>query len=139
LSKLVYIMSNTKDEALQAAVAKTIIDASGKMAAATARKEDGSVGEVKFSIQVENAYMGTQPPFKPTDEPVIITIEDPDHDQLIQTKQNEIELLQTQINKQKEDMNSLKQNTSSLPINEDTGLPYIISYEGVNSYDDEDR
>ncbi len=138
LSKLLYIMANTEDTALAAAVAKTIIDASGKAALANAKKDEGQVGQVKFSIQVENAYMGPNPPIKPKEDPVIITIED---DQVKNEKDKSIQELNTikeEVLLQKEKLNSVKQTTSSLPVNPDTGLPYTISYEGVNAYEDDD-
>ena len=138
LSKLLYIMSNTEDSALAAAVAKTIIDASGKAALANAKKDDGQVGQVKFSIQVENAYMGTNQPLKPKEDPVIITIEDEEAEREKQSSLQELNAIKEQVTSQKEKLNSIKQTTSSLPVNPDTGLPYTISYEGVNSYEDDD-
>lgn len=136
LSKLMFIMSNTKDEALAAAAAKTIIDASGKASAAIAKKDDGQVNQVKFSIQVENAYMGTTPTIKDAQEPVIITIEDQEAERIKQETQLELEKVKSSVSSEKEKLNSLKQKTSSLPVNPDTGLPYTISYEGVDSYED---
>jgi hypothetical protein len=138
LSKLLFIMANTEDNALAAAVAKTIIDASGKAVAANAKKDDGSVGQVKFSIQVENAYMGTEPTIKPKEEPVVITIEDEEVNNQKQLVQDEINNLNEQVKEQKDKLNSLKQSNSSLPVNPDTGMPYTFSYESVNAYEDED-
>jgi hypothetical protein len=136
LSKLMFIMSTTKDEALAAAAAKTIIDASGKAVAMNAKKDDGQVGQVKFSIQVENAYMGTESPFKPKEDPVIITIDDEEAIRAKKDSVQELDAIKSTIKEEKEKLNGFKQATSNLPVNPDTGLPYIISYEGVNSYED---
>jgi hypothetical protein len=136
LSKLMYIMSTTKDEALAAAAAKTIIDASGKAVAMNAKKDEGQVGQVRFSIQVENAYMGTEPPLKAKEDPVIITIDDQQAEQAKVEINKELETVRSTINEEQEKLNSLKQANTNLPVNPDTGLPYVISYEGVNSYDD---
>jgi len=136
LSKLMFIMSTTKDEALAAAAAKTIIDASGKAVAANAKKDEGQVGQVKFSIQVENAYMGTEPPIKPKEDPVIITIDDDEINKAKEETTKELESIKSTIKEEREKLNSVKQATSNLPVNPDTGLPYTISYEGVNSYED---
>lgn len=137
LSKLMYIMSTTKDEALAAAAAKTIIDASGKAVAANAKKDEGQVGQVKFSIQVENAYMGTEPPIKPKEDPVIITIDDQQTEEAkLQVKQ-ELDTIKANVKVEEEKLNAAKQANSNLPVNPDTGLPYVISYEGVNSYEDQ--
>lgn len=139
LSKLMYIMANTKDEALAAAAAKTIIDASGKAVAANAKKDEGQVGQVKFSIQVENAYMGTQPPIKPAEEPIIITIDDQQAEEAKLQAQAELSNIKTSIKEEEDKLNAVKQSNSNLPVNPDTGLPYVISYEGVNAYEDKDE
>ena len=138
LSKLLYIMANTEDSALAAAVAKTIIDASGKAVAANAKKEEGGVGQVKFSIQVENAYMGTESPLKPKEDPVIITIDDKQAEEARLESQAKLNDLNDQVESEKAKLNSIKQSNSSLPVNPDTGLPYTISYEGINAYEDTD-
>jgi hypothetical protein len=138
LSKLLFIMANTEDSALAAAVAKTIIDASGKAVAANAKKDEGQVGQVKFSIQVENAYMGTEPPIKSTEEPVVVTIDDTQVNQQKQLVQQEIDSLNEQVKEQKDKLNNIKQSNSSLPVNPDTGMPYTFSYESVNAYEDDD-
>lgn len=137
LSKLMFIMSTTKDEALAAAAAKTIIDASGKAVAANAKKDEGAVGQVKFSIQVENAYMGTQPPLKPKEDPVIITIDDQESNRVKAETQAELAEVKAKVKEQEEILNSSKQANSNLPVNPQTGLPYTISYEGVNSYEED--
>jgi hypothetical protein len=138
LSKLLYIMANTEDHSLAAAVAKTIIDASGKAVAANAKKDEGAIGQVKFSIQVENAYMGTELPIKPKEEPVIITINDQEDQRAKQVVEAELQEVKTKVKQQEELLNKTKQSNSNLPVNPDTGLPYTISYEGVNSYEKDD-
>jgi hypothetical protein len=139
LSKLMFIMSNTKDEALAAAAAKTIIDASGKASAAIAKKDDGQVGQVKFSIQVENAYMGTQPPLKAKEEPIIITIDDQQKEAEEAKAKQELDSIHQEIELEKEKLNAVKQNANALNVNPDTGLPYVFSYESVNAYEDSDN
>jgi hypothetical protein len=136
LSKLMFIMSTTKDEALAAAAAKTIIDASGKAVAMNAKKDDGQVGQVKFSIQVENAYMGSEPPLKPKEDPVIITIDDPQVEEAKLETKKELDTIKSSIKLETDKLNATKQSNSNLPVNPSTGLPYTISYEGVNSYED---
>lgn len=138
LSKLLYIMANTEDHSLAAAVAKTIIDASGKAVAANAKKDEGQVGQVKFSIQVENAYMGQEMPIKPKPEPVVITVEDAQVAEVQKETQAKLDNLNEQVQKEQEKLNSIKQSAANLPVNPQTGLPYTISYEGVNSYEDND-
>ena len=138
LSKLMFIMSTTKDEALAAAAAKTIIDASGKAVAMNAKKDEGQVGQVKFSIQVENAYMGTEPPIKSKEDPVVITIDDQEVEEAKIKTKAELDAVKQDIQLEKQKLNSVKQSTSNLPVNPGTGLPYTISYEGVNSYEDKD-
>ena len=138
LSKLMFIMSTTKDEALAAAAAKTIIDASGKAVAANAKKDEGQVGQVKFSIQVENAYMGAEPPIKSKPEPVVINIDDAQVEEAKIQTTAELQHVKESIKSEQDKLNNLKQSNSSLPINPDTGLPYTISYEGVNSYEDKE-
>jgi hypothetical protein len=136
LSKLMFIMSTTKDEALAAAAAKTIIDASGKAVAMNAKKDDGQVGQVKFSIQVENAYMGSEPPLKPKEDPVIITIDDTQVEEAKLETKKELDTIKSSIKLETDKLNATKQSNSNLPVNPSTGLPYTISYEGVNSYED---
>ena len=139
LSKLMFIMSTTKDEALAAAAAKTIIDASGKAVAANAKKDEGQVGQVRFSIQVENAYMGTESPFKEKQEPVIITIDDQQTEDAKLKAQQELASIKNTIKQEENKLNEVKQSNSNLPVNPETGLPYVISYEGVNFYDKKDE
>lgn len=122
LSKLKYIMTTTQDDALAAACAKTILDKAND-ALKNNKKEEEPVGQVRFAIQVDNVYTGPVNNYN-KEEPVIITLEDQEEEQLRAEK--------AQLN---EDVKELKRKTDKQPVNPDTGLPYIISYEGVNAYE----
>jgi hypothetical protein len=124
LSKLKYIMTTTKDDALAAACAKTILDKANDAMKNVDKKEE-PVGQVRFAIQVDNVYTGPVNNNYNKEEPVIITLED-----------QEEEKLRTEKAQLTEEVNELKKKTqSSQPVNPATGLPYIISYEGVNAYE----
>lgn len=125
LNKLKYIMTTTKDDALAAACAKTILDKAND-AMKNTKKDEEPVGQVRFAIQVENVYTGGATPSNYNkEEPVIITLED-----------QEEEKLRSEKAQLKEEVNELKKKTAkSQAVNPATGLPYIISYEGVNAYD----
>lgn len=122
LSKLKYIMTTTQDDALAAACAKTILDKAND-ALKNNKKEEEPVGQVRFAIQVDNVYTGPVNNYN-KEEPVIITLEDQEEAQLRAEK--------TQLT---EDVKELKKKTDKQPVNPSTGLPYIISYEGVNAYE----
>lgn len=115
LSKLKYIMTTTQDDALAAACAKTILDKAND-ALKNNKKEEEPVGQVRFAIQVDNVYTGPVNNYN-KEEPVIITLEDQENVQL------------------NEDVKEPKKKTDKQPVNPATGLPYIISYEGVNAYE----
>ena len=124
LNKLKYIMTTTKDDALAAACAKTILDKANDAMKNTDKKEE-PVGQVRFAIQVDNVYTGPVNNNYNKEEPVIITLEDQEEEKLKAEKDNlkgEVEEL-----KKKAQVNQ--------PVNPNTGLPYIISYEGVNAYE----
>ena len=125
LNKLKYIMTTTKDDALAAACAKTILDKAND-AMKNTKKDEEPVGQVRFAIQVENVYTGGATPSNYNkEEPVIITLED-----------QEEEKLRSEKSQLKEEVNELKKKTAkSQAVNPATGLPYIISYEGVNAYE----
>ena len=124
LNKLKYIMTTTKDDALAAACAKTILDKAND-ALKNNKKEEEPVGQVRFAIQVENVYTGNVQNNYNKEEPVIITLED-----------QEEEMLKSQKSQLKEEVDELKKKSGfSQPINPATGLPYVISYEGVNAYE----
>ena len=122
LSKLKYIMTTTQDDALAAACAKTILDKAND-ALKNNKKEEEPVGQVRFAIQVDNVYTGPVNNYN-KEEPVIITLEDQEEEQLRAEK--------TQLT---EDVKELKKKTEKQAVNPNTGLPYIISYEGVNAYE----
>ena len=125
LNKLKYIMTTTKDDALAAACAKTILDKANDVMK-NSKKEEEPVGQVRFAIQVENVYTGDVSNNYNKEEPVIITLED----------QEEASLKAEKVQLEK-DVKELKQkkNPVQQPVNPATGLPYIISYEGVNAYE----
>lgn len=123
LSKLKYIMTTTQDDALAAACAKTILDKAND-ALKNNKKEEEPVGQVRFAIQVDNVYTGNVQNNYNKEEPVIITLEDQEEEQLRAEK--------TQLT---EDVKELKKKTEKQAVNPATGLPYIISYEGVNAYE----
>lgn len=122
LNKLKYIMTTTNDDALAAACAKTILDKAND-AMKNTKKEEEPVGQVRFAIQVDNVYTGPVNNYN-KEEPVIITLEDQEEEKLRAEK--------AQLN---EEVKELKKKTDSQPVNPATGLPYIISYEGVNAYE----
>lgn len=123
LNKLKYIMTTTKDDALAAACAKTILDKAND-AMKNTKKEEEPVGQVRFAIQVDNVYTGPVNNYN-KEEPVIITLEDQEEEKLKAEKEqlkDEVEDLKKKVSKDQ-------------PVNPATGLPYIISYEGVNAYE----
>ena len=122
LAKLKYIMSTTDDNALAAACAKTILDKAEK--ALEEKVEDNGVGQVRFNIQVENMYAGGLTQDK--NDPIIITIDDQQSEALKNQK--------NQLESEVKNLNSKVQNSSGATVNPDTGLPYTISYEGVDMY-----
>ena len=124
LNKLKYIMTTTKDDALAAACAKTILDKANDAMKNTDKKEE-PVGQVRFAIQVDNVYTGPVNNNYNKEEPVIITLED-----------QEEERLKAEKDSLKGEVEELKKKTQvNQPVNPNTGLPYIISYEGVNAYE----
>ena len=139
LSKLMYIMHTTSDEALAAAAAKTILDTSGKATAANNKKEDERVDRVRYEILVENAYLGPQNPLQPIIQEVIIPIDDAAAEEYKTKTQAEINRLNEELVKEKENLAKVRQANNRLPVNPETGLPYTISYEGVDNYHDNEE
>ena len=124
LNKLKYIMTTTKDDALAAACAKTILDKANDAMKNTDKKEE-PVGQVRFAIQVDNVYTGPVNNNYNKEEPVIITLED-----------QEEEKLKAEKDSLKDEVEELKKKAQvNQPVNPNTGLPYVISYEGVNAYE----
>ena len=127
LSKLKYIMTTTNDDALAAACAKTILDKAND-AMKNISKQEEPVGQVRFAIQVDNVYTGNVQNNYNKEEPVIITLEDQEEQQL-----------QSERSQLKEEISELKKKkVVNQTVNPATGLPYIISYEGVNAYEGEE-
>lgn len=125
LNKLKYIMTTTKDDALAAACAKTILDKANDVMK-NSKKEEEPVGQVRFAIQVENVYTGDVSNNYNKEEPVIITLEDQEEASLKAEKAQ----LEKDVKELKQKKNPVQQS-----VNPATGLPYIISYEGVNAYE----
>lgn len=125
LNKLKYIMTTTKDDALAAACAKTILDKANDVMK-NSKKEEEPVGQVRFAIQVENVYTGDVSNNYNKEEPVIITLDDQEEASLKAEKAQ----LEKDVKELKQKKNPVQQ-----PVNPSTGLPYIISYEGVNAYE----
>ena len=122
LEKLMYIMNTTNDEALAASVAKTILDKAEFYAKQNDSKDDEPVGGVRFNIRVDNVNVnGTESPKK--SEPVII------------------ELTPEEINKSvgKTVIDETGEVIESIPteINPDTGMPYVLKYEGIDNYNEQ--
>lgn len=126
LSKLKYIMTTTNDDALAAACAKTILDKANDAMKSTNKNEE-PVGEVRFAIQVDNVYVNGAPSYN-KEEPVIITLDDQEEARMLEEK----EKLEGEIKELKKTKSSLPQ--TNLPINPESGLPYVISYEAVDAY-----
>lgn len=122
LEKLKFIMTSTSDPALAASCAKIILDKSEFYSKQTEAKDDEPVGGVRFNIHVANVNVnGAESPKK--DEPVII------------------ELTPEEINKAagREVVNEETGETIEpvkTDINPDTGLPYVLKYEGIDNYGD---
>lgn len=130
LSKLKYIMGTTKDDALAAACAKTILDKAEKTLQRNDKEEQ--VGTVRFNIQVENLFAGG---LQPTEQ-IIIPIQDDEYNQAYEEKNKELAKIDEKIESRRRE---LKDNRGSTPpINKKTGLPYTLSYEAVHSYTDEE-
>ena len=111
LERLQYIMMTTKDEALAASCAKILLDKGEAYAKNAAKKDDEQVSRIQFAIKVENTYVpGAPSPNK--DEPVIIELPDDES----KPKQED----------QKAD--------SVTSVDPNTGLPYVLRYEGVDNY-----
>lgn len=116
LAKLQYIMTTTDDPNLAASCAKTILDKSEALLKQAEKKDDEPVGQVKFNIQVENVYTGGSSPKK--DEPVIIEIS-PEEEKIVEALE-------------------AKPKSKPKQINPDTGLPFVLHYEGVDNYNEDD-
>lgn len=122
LEKLKFIMATTTDPALAASCAKIILDKSEFYSKQTEAKDDEPVGAVRFNIRVDNVNVnGASSPKK--EEPVIIELT-PDeinkavgHEVINEETGEAIEPVSTEINPE-------------------TGLPFVLKYEGINNYDE---
>jgi hypothetical protein len=117
LKKAEYIMINSNDEAIQLQAAKLILDKSNEMTKMKADSED-KVSGIRINIAVDEMVV------KPSGKDIIIPMDD-------KTIEAEYETLGKKP--------PVKTNEKPIqPINPETGLPYTIRYEGVNSYEDEE-
>lgn len=125
LEKLKFILATTDDPALAASCAKIILDKSEFYTKQADKKDDEPVGGVKFSIRVDNVNVSGAPSPK-ENEPVII------------------ELTPQEINRAvgkdvvDEDTGQVYEGASA-EINPETGLPYVIKYEGIDNYNDNEN
>jgi hypothetical protein len=133
LSKLKYIMTTTSDQSLAASCAKVILDKAEAMMKNMDKKEE-QVGGVRFNIQVENVYTGGATPA--SSEPVIIPIDIEEEEQVIVEKKAIEKELDNQIASKKAKLRDLKAKVEPQSVNPSTGLPYVIAYEGVDNYTD---
>ena len=116
LERLQYIMMTTKDESLAASCAKILLDKGEAYAKQASKKDDEPVSRIQFAIKVENTYVPGAGPSTP-DEPVIIEMPD-----------------SQEPSKDAEEDGKPKPPKTS--VNPETGLPYSLSYEGINNYVD---
>ncbi len=119
LAKLKYIMSTTKDDALSAACAKTIIEKSVDIMKQANKKED-PVSHVRFNIQVDNMYTGKGK--ASDDSPIIIPMTEQDLEDA-EAKYKAKEKSKPQLAQPK--------------VNPETGMPYRLVYEGIDMYNAE--
>jgi hypothetical protein len=119
LDKLKFIMATTDDPALAASCAKTILDKAETYVKQNDKKEDEPVGGVRFNIKVDNVNVNGAPSPK-KDEPVIIELTP---DEINKAVGKEVVL---------EDGEVIDPNPKE--VNPDTGLPYVLKYEGIDNY-----
>ena len=116
LEKLLFIMNATDDPALAASCAKTIMDKSEFYAKQGEAERDEPVGGVRFMIKVDNVNVNGAPSPK-MDEPVILEL-----------SPEEIANATGTV--------AAVDGTKQTNVDPDTGLPYVLKYEGVNNYED---
>ena len=122
LDKLQYIMSTTTDEALAASCAKIILDKSEFYSKQGEQKENEPVGGVRFNIRVDNVNVhGAESPKK--SEPVIIELTPEEKNRAVGREVVDVETGQPIEGVDPE-------------VNPETGLPYVLKYEGINNYED---
>lgn len=114
LKKAEYIMLTSNDEKIQLDAAKLILDKAEGMTKIKDEK-DGAVGGIRINIAVDKVSMEAAKTIIPIDA---------------ETIEAEFEAAGIKNTSSKEDV-------ASLPKDPETGLPYTISYEGINSYEDD--
>lgn len=112
LKKLEFIMMTSSDESIQVQAAKTILDKSNEITKITKGLEETKPGGIRINIAVDKMEL------KPED--IIVPMSDDAIDA-------EYEALGKPAPK--------KVRSKLSNVNPDTGLPYTLSYEGINSYD----
>lgn len=111
LNKLKYIMATTSDETVAAACAKTILDKAEKIILDGAKKQStDTVDQVRFAIQVDTININPREEAIVKKYPISVEIID---------DENEDKPLDRAVG--------------------NNGLPFVISYEGVDSYTDSDN
>ena len=111
LKKAEYIMLTSNDEKIQLDAAKLILDKAEGMTKIKDEKE-GSVGGIRINIAVDKISMEAEKTIIPIDDDAI---------------EAEYEAVGVVPPKSKKE-------TADVPLDPDTGLPYTIRYEGINSY-----
>jgi hypothetical protein len=111
LNKLKYIMATTSDETVAAACAKTILDKAEKIILDGAKKQaTDAVDQVRFAIQVDTVNINPREEAAVKKYPISVEIiDDEDEDKPLDRAVG------------------------------NNGLPFVISYEGVDSYTDSDN
>ena len=109
LAKLQYIMKTSKDESIQLTAAKTILEKTNDYMKAAAKKEqDEAVNSVEYHIRVDTMTVNAVNPGRQESGKEPIII--PDDDEVYDEP----------------------------TINPETGLPYVLMYEGVSNYNEEE-
>ncbi len=116
LKKAEYIMLTSNDEKIQLDAAKLILDKAEGMTKIKDEKE-GSVGGIRISIAVDKVSLDAEKTIIPIDDDAI---------------EAEFEAVGVVPPKDKKE-------SVSVPVDPDTGLPYTIRYEGINSYGEEEN
>ncbi len=123
LATLQYIMKTTGDESIKLAAAKTILERTNDyIKASNSKKDNGdAVQSISYHIQVDTVNVNTDR----KEEPVVIKPEE-----------DAIEVVP------EEESDSEESDTIADPpsVNPDTGMPYMLVYEGMNNYEtDKDK
>ena len=111
LKKAEYIMLTSNDEKIQLDAAKLILDKAEGMTKIKDEKE-GSVGGIRINIAVDKISMEAEKTIIPID------------DDAIEAEYEAVGVKAPIVTKE----------VADVPLDPDTGLPYTIRYEGINSY-----